>query len=105
MLQHEFRLYMKGSTVSFRRLKILIMSYTRKIYYCSLLVFLLLKLPAFGQLQNVQDSSIDYTSKVPKFVFASSLREQQEQLKTNPLILRFAESRKKLAADKFRPVY
>jgi beta-fructofuranosidase len=47
----------------------------------------------------------DYTSKVPKYTFSNSLEEQEAALKTNPLILRFVESRKKLAADKFRPVY
>ena len=47
----------------------------------------------------------DYTSKVPKYTFSNSLEEQEGQLKTNPLILRFMESRKKLAADKFRPIY
>ena len=51
---------------------------------------------------TVQD---DYTSKVPKFVFATTLAEQEAQLKTNPLILRFAESRKKLASDPYRPIY
>jgi len=48
---------------------------------------------------------IDYTSKVPKFTFASTLREQEEQLKTNPLILRFIDSRRKLAADPHVPLY
>ena len=47
----------------------------------------------------------DYTSKVPKYTFSNSLEEQEGQLKTNPLILRFMESRKKLAADRFRPIY
>lgn len=52
-----------------------------------------------------QDKQLDYTSKVPKYTFATTLKEQEEQLKTNPLMLRFAASRKKLAADKFRPIY
>lgn len=47
----------------------------------------------------------DYTSRVPKFTFAATLEEQEEQLKTNPLILRFAESRKKMASDPYRPIY
>jgi beta-fructofuranosidase len=46
-----------------------------------------------------------WVSKVPKFTFAETLEEQEQQLKTNPLILRFAESRKKLAADRYRPIY
>ncbi len=47
----------------------------------------------------------DYTSRVPKFTFATTLKEQQEQLKRNPLMLRFADSRKKMAADRYRPIY
>ena len=52
-----------------------------------------------------QDKLPDYTSKVPKYVFANTLAEQEAQLKTNPLIIRFAESRKRQANDKFRPIY
>ena len=33
----------------------------------------------------------DYTSKVPMFTFATTLEEQEEQLKTNPLMLRFKD--------------
>jgi len=47
----------------------------------------------------------DYTSRVPKFTFADTLHEQETQLKTNPLVQRFAESRRKLAADPYRPIY
>jgi len=47
----------------------------------------------------------DYTSRVPKFTFADTLGEQEAQLKTNPLILRFIESRKKMAGDPYRPIY
>ncbi len=47
----------------------------------------------------------DYTSKIPQFTFASTLEEQEEQLKTNPLMLRFQEDRKKWAADPHVPLY
>ncbi len=47
----------------------------------------------------------DYTSKVPMYTFATTLEEQEEQLKTNPLLLRFKESRKKLSGDPYRPIY
>jgi beta-fructofuranosidase len=47
----------------------------------------------------------DYTSRVPKFTFANTFQEQESQLKTNPLILRFIESRKKMAGDPYRPIY
>jgi beta-fructofuranosidase len=47
----------------------------------------------------------DYTSKVPKFTFADTLEEQEAQLKTNPLMLRLIEARKKMAGDPHRPIY
>ena len=47
----------------------------------------------------------DYTSKVPKFVFATTEAEQLLELKTNPLILRFKESRRIQASDPYRPIY
>ena len=55
---------------------------------------------AFGE-----DKKPDYTSKVPQFTFADTLVKQQEQLEKNPLILRFAESRKKLITDPYHPNY
>ena len=50
-------------------------------------------------------SGNDYTSKVPKYTFSSTLKEQEKELVNNPLISRMSESRKKLSADKFRPIY
>ncbi|MHC4177068.1 MAG: glycoside hydrolase family 32 protein [Planctomycetota bacterium] len=47
----------------------------------------------------------DYTSRVPKYTFADTLAEQEAQLKTNPLLLRMIESRKKMAGDPHRPIY
>ena len=46
-----------------------------------------------------------YISAVPKFTFAETLAEQEAQLKTNPIVLRFAESRKRQAKDPYRPIY
>jgi beta-fructofuranosidase len=46
-----------------------------------------------------------YVSPVPKFTFGKTLEEQEQQLKTNPLVLRFAESRKKQSGDRYRPLY
>lgn len=46
-----------------------------------------------------------YISAVPKFTFAETLAEQEKQLKENQLLLRFAVSRKKLTADRYRPIY
>ena len=48
---------------------------------------------------------VDYTSKVPQFTYPNTLEEQLEALKTNPLLKRFRESRKKLAADPHLPLY
>ena len=47
----------------------------------------------------------DYTSKVPKFDYPTLLSEQETVLETNPLMIRFAESRNRQASDKYRPVY
>lgn len=57
------------------------------------------------QSNNAQDKISDNTSKVPKFSYASYLEGQEFQLKTNPLILRFSGSRKRMAGDRFRPIY
>jgi hypothetical protein len=46
-----------------------------------------------------------YPSPVPRQVFSGTLAEQEQELKANVLMLRFAESRKKLAADPYRPAY
>ena len=40
-----------------------------------------------------------YASPVPRQVFSETLAEQEKELKTNALMLRFAASRKKLAVD------
>ncbi|MCX6872933.1 MAG: glycoside hydrolase family 32 protein [Verrucomicrobia bacterium] len=46
-----------------------------------------------------------HASQTPKFTFAETLAEQEKQLKSNLLMRRFAESRKHLAADRYRPAY
>ncbi len=75
--------------------------YTKKsIIYCSLLCMGMNLSFSFAQV-----APQDYTSKVPKFTFPNTLKEQEAALKTNPLLLRLNESRKKLVADRFRPVY
>ena len=59
-----------------------------------------------GMLTNTfAQKSEDYVSEVPKFTFATTLEEQEEQLKMNTLLLRFMESRKRLANDRYRPIY
>ncbi|MBN2271836.1 MAG: glycoside hydrolase family 32 protein [Sedimentisphaerales bacterium] len=59
---------------------------------------------AHGQ-STTEREDPDYTSRVPKYTFADTLKEQEEQLRKNPLMLRFAESRNKMAADPYRPIY
>ena len=53
----------------------------------------------------VQEEETDYTSRVPKYTFADTLKEQEAELETNPLVLRFIESRKDRAGDRYRPIY
>lgn len=47
----------------------------------------------------------DYTSRVPRRAYARTLVEQESQLRDDPLLQRFAESRRRLAADRHRPIY
>lgn len=46
-----------------------------------------------------------YASPTPRFLFGTTLKEQEAQLKDNPLMIRFAESRKKMASDPYRPAF
>ncbi|MBA2423673.1 MAG: glycoside hydrolase family 32 protein, partial [Chitinophagales bacterium] len=66
---------------------------------------ILISILGFNSISNAQETLPDYTSKVPKYTFSTTLKEQEAELKTNPLMLRLVESRKKLAGDKFRPIY
>ncbi len=52
-----------------------------------------------------QQKQPDNTSKVPQYIFADTLAEQEAQLETNPLLLRMLESRRKQAGDPYRPIY
>lgn len=46
-----------------------------------------------------------FPSPVPRQLFSGALPEQEKELAANPQMLRFAESRRKLAADRYRPAY
>ena len=74
-----------------------------KKYSVSLLLFLIFLL--VNHHSSGQPDKPPYISPVPKFTFAKTLAEQEEQLKTNPLMLRFAASRKRLSSDPYRPIY
>ena len=48
----------------------------------------------------------DNTSRVPKYTFANTLKEQEAQLKDNPLMKRFKDVRKgQDSRDRYRPLY
>ena len=44
-------------------------------------------------------------SKAPAYQFADTLAEQEAQLAANPMMARFADSRRALASDPHRPLY
>ncbi|NOY82920.1 MAG: glycoside hydrolase family 32 protein [Kiritimatiellaeota bacterium] len=51
------------------------------------------------------DRGPDYTSRVPQYRFSDTLAAQETELSANPLLRRFRESRRRLAADPYRPLY
>ena len=50
-------------------------------------------------------SKVGQASKAPKYDFAGSLPEQEAQLAENPMMARFAASRREMASDRHRPLY
>lgn len=64
-----------------------------------------LLLVAFVSVLRASESDLPNVSKVPYFVFAETLEEQEEQLKSNPLLERFAASRQELLKDRHYPRY
>lgn len=54
---------------------------------------------------TAQEQKNDFTSLVPQYSFPATLDEQEKALTTNPLLLRFQDSRKMLSKDPYRPVY
>lgn len=75
-----------------------------KRFYLTILSFYFLLITAV-HIGFCQQSVPSYISKVPKYKFASSLQEQEEQLKENELLKRMAENRRKLSHDKYRPIF
>ena len=47
----------------------------------------------------------DRASRAPRYTFADTLDEQENQLRDNPLVRRMAASRKAMAGDPHRPLY
>jgi beta-fructofuranosidase len=70
--------------------------------YFGILALLLL---IMGINAHAQEKKPSYKSLVPAYSFPNTLEEQEEALKTNPLLLRFHESREKLSDDPYRPIY
>ena len=84
------------------------MSTRRRVSVLSLLALVATCLFALGlgtTSQAQEKKEQDYASRVPKFTFADTLEEQEAQLRTNPMLKRFAESREKMADDPWRPIY
>ena len=68
-------------------------------------VLAILGISMMGNLSFAQEEPVDYSSPVPHYTFSTTLEEQQAELKTNPLLQRFNESRAKMANDPHRPIY
>jgi beta-fructofuranosidase len=49
--------------------------------------------------------NIRFPSKLPQRIYSTDLNEQLDQLKSDEMILGFAESRRQLSSDPFRPAY
>jgi beta-fructofuranosidase len=56
-------------------------------------------------LSHAVQAAEPYASPVPRQVFSETLAKQEKELKTNVQMLRFAASRKRLAADPYRPAF
>ncbi|MEI8042962.1 MAG: glycoside hydrolase family 32 protein [Verrucomicrobiota bacterium] len=54
---------------------------------------------------GAQPQPRDYTSKVPQFKFSTVLETQEAEVRTNALLRRMNESRRKMDADPHRPTY
>ncbi|HRP57369.1 glycoside hydrolase family 32 protein [Agriterribacter sp.] len=71
-----------------------------------IVVFTLIILVLFGHnLSFGQADKPPYISSVPKYTFSNTLPEQENELRNNPLLKRFAGSRKKQSSDRYRPLY
>ncbi len=68
-------------------------------------LFISLSFFLFAGRLSAQPDKPPYLSPVPKYTFANTLTEQENQLKSNPLLKRFADSRKKHSSDRYRPLF
>ena len=70
-----------------------------------LLIFFIVGFYSFTDQVIAQERTEGNKSPVPKYSFSNTLQEQEEELKNNPLLQRFKESRKRMADDPHRPIY
>jgi beta-fructofuranosidase len=63
------------------------------------------KKPSYPDFARLTDPGLRNVSLVPKFTFSETLDQQEKELADNPLLARFAESRKKLLEDPHYPRY
>ncbi len=62
--------------------------------------------PTYPGFVRLTDPALnDYASLVPKFTFSVTLEEQEKELAENPLLKRFAQSRRQLIGDPHFPRY
>jgi beta-fructofuranosidase len=61
--------------------------------------------PSYPEFARLTDPKLRNVSLVPKFTFSETLEEQEKELADNPLLARFAESRKQLLEDSHYPRY
>ena len=54
---------------------------------------------------SAQTANEGNKSPIPQYTFSNTLEEQERELESNPLMIRFKESREKLSDDRYRPVY
>jgi beta-fructofuranosidase len=70
------------------------------------IVFLLILFVVLGHIPaSGQSDKRPFKSAVPKYTFSTTLEEQEDEIQSNPVIQRFAESREKLSEDPYRPIY
>lgn len=83
------------------------MKYKQRIFKMTCWVFLLVinsSSGLFAQAELIVEKG-QFPSATPQYKFGTTLEQQEAQLKNNALIERFAQSRKKLAADRYRPLF
>lgn len=70
------------------------------------LILIGLMIPVSGTVYGQEtDDETDYSSPVPQYTFPTTLEEQEEALRENPLMKRFEASRESLSDDPYRPIY